>query len=337
MVFYGKKKYMKKVILTGDRPTGPLHLGHYVGSIKNRVELQDKYDCYFIIADYQVLTDKVEETKNIKDNIHNIVLDYLSLGIDPKKCSIFVESQIPEIPQLSLIFSMLTTFARVKRNPTIKEQIQAMGIKNESLGYISWPVTQAADILSVRADLVPVGKDQLPHIEMTREIAHKFNNTFDNVFNLPEPKLGDFPTLPGLDGQKMSKSRGNAIFLTDSPKVVGEKLMKAITDPKKIRIDDPGRPNVCNIYKYYEAFYPEVAKDISEKCRKGELGCVACKKDISKLINEFLDPIREKRNKFAKENGLVESILEEGRRKTSKRSKETLELVKQAMRIEYRF
>jgi len=335
MVFYGKKKYMKKVILTGDRPTGPLHLGHYVGSIKNRVELQDEYNCYFIIADYQVLTDKVEETKNIKDNIHNIVLDYLSLGIDPKKCSIFVESQIPEIPQLSLIFSMLTTFARVKRNPTIKEQIQAMGIKNESLGYISWPVTQAADILSVRADLVPVGKDQLPHIEMTREVANKFNNTFGDVFNLPESKLGDFSILPGLDGQKMSKSRGNAIFLTDSPKIVEEKLMKAITDPKKIRIDDPGRPNICNIYKYYEAFYPEVAKDISEKCRKGELGCVACKKDIGKLINEFLDPIREKRNKFSKEKGLVESILEEGRKKTRKRTEETLALVKQAMKINY--
>jgi len=326
---------MKKTILTGDRPTGKLHLGHYVGSLKNRVELQDKYDCYFILADYQVLTDKVEKTKEIKKNIHDIVLDYLSVGIDPKKCSIFIESQIPQIAQLDLIFSMLTTMARVKRNPTIKEQIQAMGIKNESLGYVSWPVTQAADILSVRADLVPVGKDQLPHVELTREIANKFNNTFKKTFKLPEAKLGEFPVLPGLDGQKMSKSRNNAIFLSDSSKIVEEKIMQAVTDPKKIRLNDPGRPEICNVYKYYEAFYPEVSKGIKSKCKKGELGCVSCKKDIAKLINEFLGPIREKRNEFSKQKDLVESILEQGRKKTIKKAERTLELVKQAMKINY--
>jgi len=324
---------MKKVILTGDRPTGPLHLGHYVGSLKNRVKLQDEYDCYFIISDYQFLTDNVENTKVLKKNIRELVLDYLSLGIDPRKCSIFVESQIPEIAQLSLIFSMMTTLARVKRNPTIKEQLQHLGIKNASVGYISWPISQAADILSVRADLVPVGKDQSPHVELTREIAHKFNSTFKKVFPVPDVKLGDFPVLPGLDGRKMSKTRGNAIFLSDSSKAVEEKIMKAVTDPKKIRINDPGNPEICNIYKYYQAFFrPE---DIKSKCEKGEIGCVACKKNIAKLLNEFLGPIREKRDKFSKEKGLIENILEQGRKKTSKRTKETLGLVKQAMKIDY--
>ncbi|MBU3918439.1 tryptophan--tRNA ligase, partial [Patescibacteria group bacterium] len=203
---------MKKTILTGDRPTGKLHLGHFVGSLKNRVKMQDDYDCYFIIADYQFLTDNIDKTKAIEKNIKEIVLDYLSVGIDPNKSSIFVESQIPEIAQLDLLFSMLTTLNRVKRNPTIKEQIQSLGIKQVSLGYISWPVTQAADILSVRADVVPVGKDQLAHIELTGEIAQKFNKLYKKVFPIPKALIGDTPILPGLDGQKMSKSRNNAIF-----------------------------------------------------------------------------------------------------------------------------
>ncbi|MEA3453269.1 MAG: tryptophan--tRNA ligase [Patescibacteria group bacterium] len=327
----------KKTILTGDRPTGRLHLGHYVGSLKNRVALQDEYDCYFIIADYQVLTDKLLKSKEIENNIKEIVLDYLSLGINPKKSTIFVESQIPQIPQLGLIFSMLTTLAKVKRNPTIKEQINSTGIKRASLGYISWPVSQAADILSLRADAVPVGKDQLPHIELTREIASSFNGSFGNVFPIPKAILGEIPTLPGLDGQKMSKSRNNAIFLSDSPKIVEKKIMSAITDTKKIHLDDKGRPEVCNIYKYYEAFFPNKAKEIKPLCEAGKIGCVECKKELAKILNEFLDPIREKRKKFAKNPKLIKEILEQGRVKTEARAKETLKLVKEAMKMEYDF
>ncbi len=326
----------KKVVLTGDRPTGRLHLGHYVGSLKNRVAMQDKYDCYFIIADYQFLTDKIEQTKEIEKNIREIVLDYLSVGIDPNKSTIFVESQIPEIPQLALIFSMLVTFPRVKRNPTIKEQIKALGIKKASLGYISWPVTQAADILSVRADAVPVGKDQLPHIELTREIVSTFNRLFGKVFPIPKAILGDTPTLPGLDGQKMSKSRNNAIYLSDSPETVEEKVRKAITDTKKIHIDDKGHPEICNIYKYYEAFFPKKAKELKPLCEAGKIGCVECKKQLAKMLNEFLDPIRKKRAKFAKQPKLIEKILEQGRIKTQKRAAEILTLVKGAMDMEYR-
>lgn len=328
---------MKKTILTGDRPTGKLHLGHYVGSLKNRVKMQDDYDCYFIIADYQFLTDNIDKTKEIQKNIKDIVLDYLSVGIDPNKSSIFIESQIAEIAQLDLLFSMLTTLNRVKRNPTIKEQIQSSGIKQASLGYISWPVTQAADILSVRADMVPVGKDQLAHIELTGEIAQKFNKLYKKVFPIPKALIGETPVLPGLDGQKMSKSRNNAIFLSDTKKEVEEKLMKAITDPKKIHLDDHGHPEICNIYQYYKAFFPNKAKKIKTECEKGNIGCVQCKKELAKNLNEFLDPIRETRNKFEKKPKLIKEILEQGRVKTQKRAKETLALTKQAMGMEYKF
>jgi tryptophanyl-tRNA synthetase len=328
---------MKKTILTGDRPTGKLHLGHYVGSLKNRIKMQDKYDCYFIIADYQVLTDQIDNIKNIAKNIREIVLDYLSVGIDPKKSTIFVESEIPEIPQLDLIFSMLTTLNRVKRNPTIKEQIQTAGIKQASLGYISWPVTQAADILSVRADIVPVGKDQVPHIELTREIARTFNYKFKKVFPEPEGLVGETPTLPGLDGQKMSKSRNNAIYLSDSKEQIEEKIIKAVTDPKKIHLDDKGHPEKCNIYQYYKAFFPEKAQELKKECQNGKIGCVQCKKDLAKLLNEFLQPIRDKRKEFEKKPDLIKEILEQGRIKTQKRAKETLDLVKEAMEIGYHY
>ncbi|MBU1045721.1 tryptophan--tRNA ligase [Patescibacteria group bacterium] len=338
-------KKNKKIVLTGDRPTGPLHLGHYVGSLKNRVEMQDKYDSYFIIADYQVLTDQLSKVEDIEKNINEIVLDYLSVGIDSDKSTIFVQSQIPEIAELTLLFSMLVTMARVERNPTVKDEIRASGTKKASLGFIGYPVSQAADILCVRADAVPVGKDQLPHIEITREIASTFNRLFGKVFPVPEAILSQTPTLPGLDGQKMSKSRNNAIFLSDSPKIVEEKVMKAITDPKKIHLGDPGRPEICNIYQYYLAFFPEKAthstssgqEGIKSLCEAGKIGCVAGKKQLAKMLNEFLEPIRDKRNDFAKKPNLIKDILEQGRKKTQKRVAETLALAKQAMKMKYKF
>jgi len=325
----------KKIILTGDRPTGKLHLGHYVGSLKNRVALQDQYDCFFVIADYQVLGDQMGKLGMIKENIKEIVLDYLSVGIDPEKSSIFIQSQIPEIAELNLLFSMMVTLARVKRNPTVKDEMKSSGVKKASVGFVSYPISQAADILSVMASYVPVGKDQLPHIELTREIASNFNRQFGNVFPIPEAILSKTPVLAGLDGQKMSKSRNNAIFLSDSAKIVEEKVMKAITDPKKIRLGDKGHPKVCNIYKYYEAFFPEKAKEIKEMCESGKIGCVECKKQMARLLNEFLDPIRSKREEFAKQDGLIESILEQGRKKTQEKTSKTLSLVKKAMGMDY--
>lgn len=331
------EKKEKKIVLTGDRPTGPLHLGHYVGSLQKRVEFQKKYDCYFIIADYQVLTDHLQKSKEIEKNIKEIVLDYLSVGIDPEKSTIFIQSQIPEISELFQIFTMLVTFARVKRNPTVKEEIKSSGIKKPSLGFISYPVSQAADILCVRANFVPVGKDQLPHIEQTREIANTFNRFFKKVFPIPEPILSKTPILPGLDGQKMSKSRGNAIYLKDSPKEVEKKIMKAITDPKKIHLGDRGHPEICNIYKYYQAFFPEKSEEVKSLCKLGNLGCVECKKQLAKMLNEFLEPIRKRRKEFEKKPKLIKEILEEGRKRAQKRAKETLEMAKEAMGMKYEF
>lgn len=319
----------KKIVLTGDRPTGPLHLGHLVGSLQKRVEFQEKYDCYFIIADYQVLTDQLLKSKEINQNIKEIVLDYLAIGINPEKSTIFVQSQIPEIAELNLIFSMLATMARIQRNPTVKEEIKASGIKKASLGFISYPVSQAADILCVRANFVPVGKDQLPHIELTREIASSFNRLFGSTFPIPEAILSQTPILPGLDGQKMSKSRNNAIFLSDSPKIVEEKVMKAITDPEKIHLKDRGHPEVCNIYQYYKALFPDKTVEVKNLCEKGEVGCVACKKELAKLLNEFLKPIQEKRNQFAKKPHLIKEILERGKVKTQKKVQETLKMTKE--------
>jgi len=237
---------MKKRILTGDRPTGPLHLGHYVGSLENRVKLQNEYDCFFIIADYQVLTDHLYETKNVAQNIVEIMLDYLSIGLDPTKSTFFIQSRIPEIAELTMYFSMLVSLPRVQRNPTVKEEMKAakIGKKEISYGFVGYPISQAADILVVRANLVPVGEDQLSHLEQTREIARTFNRIFGKVFPVPEPLLGRFPRLPGIDGQKMSKSRNNAIYLKDTPEEVARKVMQTYTDPTRIHTTDPGHIKV---------------------------------------------------------------------------------------------
>lgn len=326
---------MKKRILTGDRPTGPLHLGHYVGSLKNRVKLQDKYECFFIISDYEFLTDHLNQTKELNKNVEDIVLDYLSVGIDPKKSTIFVESKIPQISELTFLFSMLVSLSRVQRNPTIKEELKSRGITRASYGFIGWPIAQAADILCVRANLVPVGEDQLSHIEQTREIARDFNRFFGKVFPIPDALVGEVSRLPGLDGRKMSKSLDNAIFLSDSSKQVEEKVMKAITDPKRIHSTDKGHPEICNIFKYYQAFAKDRVDQIEEKCKKGEVGCTACKKEMTEIINEFLEPIREKRRFYQKKKGFVKEILEAGNKKTQKEAAETLEIVKQKMHLDY--
>ncbi len=326
---------MKKRILTGDRPTGPLHLGHYVGSLENRVKLQDEYECFFIISDYEFLTDHLNQTKELSKNVENIVLDYLSVGIDSRKAVIFLESKIPQISELSFLFSMLVSLSRVQRNPTIKEELKSRGISKASYGFIGWPIAQAADILCVRANLVPVGEDQLSHIEQTREIARDFNRIFGKVFPMPEALVSRVPRLPGLDGRKMSKSLGNAIFLSDSSEQVEEKVKKAITDPKRIHSTDKGHPDVCNIFKYYQAFARDRVDKIEEKCKKGEIGCTACKKEIAQVINEFLEPIRKKRRFYQKKKTLVKEILEAGNRKTQKEAAETLKIVKQKMHLDY--
>jgi tryptophanyl-tRNA synthetase len=326
----------KKRILTGDRPTGSLHLGHYVGSLKNRVKLQDEYDCFFIIADYQVLTDHLKETEKISRFIKEIILDYLSVGIDPKKSTIFIQSQIPEIAELTMYFSMMVSLARVQRNPTVKEEIKASKLSEVSYGFVGYPISQAADILFVRANLVPVGKDQLSHVEQTKEIAKTFNRLFGKVFPIPEALVGKVGRLPGLDGQKMSKSRGNAIYLSDSHETVSRKVMSAITDPARIHPRDRGHPDVCNIFHYHKSFNKGEAKDIDDKCRNGKIGCVACKKKLIKSLDKFLEPIRRKRSLYEGKSHLIKRVLNTGKKKVKKEAEETMRLVKKAMHFDYK-
>jgi tryptophanyl-tRNA synthetase len=328
---------MKKRILTGDRPTGPLHIGQYAGSLANRLRLQDEYDCFFIVADYQVLTDHLKETAKTESFIEQVLLDWLSIGLDPKKSTFFIQSKIPEIAELTMYFSMLVSVARLQRNPTVKEEFKDAGLRALSYGFLGYPVSQAADILIVRADLVPVGDDNLPHVEQTREIARTFNGLFTEVFPVPESLVGEVPRLPGLDGKKMSKSMGNAIYLNDTTEEVRQKVGMAITDPARIRATDKGHPDICNVYKYHLAFNKAEALDIEQSCRQGRIGCVACKRNIAEKVNLFLEPIRAKRAFFESRPSIVKEAVREGNRRTLQEAKETIGLVREAMHFDYKY
>ena len=330
---------MKKRILTGDRPTGSLHLGHYVGSLANRIRLQDEHECFLILADYQVLTDHLRETEKIATNIREIVLDYLSVGIDPNKNTIFIQSLIPEIAELTMYFSFLVTVSRLQRNPTVKEETQAARVSNKEFtyGFLGYPISQAADILIVRANLVPVGEDQLPHIEQTREVAQTFNRHFKEVFPIPDPLLSKFPRLLGIEGQKMSKSRNNAIYLKDSPEKVAMKVKQAYTDPTRIRITDPGHIEGNVVFSYLDAFMTdqEELQEIKNRYRAGKIGDVAVKQRLTEVLNDFLDPIRERRSEFESKSGLIRDILLSGIERTRYEARDTMERVREAMHMDY--
>jgi tryptophanyl-tRNA synthetase len=329
-----------KRILTGDRPTGKLHLGHYVGSLKNRVKLQDEYECFFIIADLHTLTTRPEKTADLKDNIFQMVLDYLSIGIDPKKSTIYVQSQIPEVGQLAVIFANLTTVSRLERMPTLKDVMRDADITIPSYGLLGYPVLQAADILMVKANLVPVGKDQISHVEVTREIARDFNRTYTAVFPEPEALIGEIPTLPGTDGAtKMSKSAGNVINLSDNAEEVEKKVMGMYTDPKRIHATDPGTVEGNPVFTYLDAFGFESDKLQTTNYKllysKGQVGDIEVKKYLIKILNNFLDPIRKRRLEYEKSPELVEKILKEGTGKTRQEAQKTLDDVKKAMKLDY--
>ena len=331
---------MRKRILTGDRPTGKLHLGHYVGSLRNRVKLQDEYECFFIIADLHTLTTKADSQSisEVPANIKDLVLDYLSVGIDPKKSTIFIQSKIPEISELALFFSMFISISRLERVPTLKEMIRDLKIENPSFGLLGYPVLQAADILMVRANLVPVGKDQESHVELTREIARKFNTSYGEVFPEPEALIGEVATLAGTDGKaKMSKSLDNCIYLSDSSEVVKRKISKMYTDPTRIHPTDPGHVEGNPVFIYHDTFNKNKneVEELKARYKKGKVGDVEVKEKLSKVLNEFLDPIRETRDKFERKKGLVEEILAEGNRRTQEEARKTLRLVKKAMGLDY--
>ena len=325
-------------ILTGDRPTGRLHLGHYVGTLQNRVRLQDEYRCFFIIADLHVLTTKYEDLHEVGQNVRELVLDYLSVGIDPKKSTIYLQSLVPEVTELFTIFSMLVSVPRLQRVPTLKEVMRDLSIRTASLGLLSYPVLQAADILMVRANLVPVGKDQASHVEVTREVAQRFNQLYGNVFPIPEALIGDVPTLPGTDGRaKMSKSLDNAIYLSDDPETVRRRVMGMYTDPTRLRATDPGHVEGNPVFTYHDVFNPdkEEVAELKERYRAGRVGDVEVKQRLARALIEFLEPIRERRRRYEQEADLIEQIVSQGSREARREAQLTLAAAKKAMGLRY--
>ena len=330
----------KPRILTGDRPTGPLHIGHYFGALKNRVELQDKYDTFVIIADVQALTDNFLTPQKVRENVREVIMDNLAVGIDPQKSTIFVQSLIPEISELTVFYSNLVSIARLERNPTTKEELKqkAKLFKNNiTYGFLGYPVSQAADITAFKAELVPVGDDQLPHIELAREIVRKFNEIYGEVLVEPKAKVSDFPRVKGLDGNsKMSKSLGNAIYLSDSPEIIRQKVKMAFTDPQKIRLTDVGHPKDCMVYYYHQMFTDtNDLKIIENECKAGTRGCVACKNQLAENIIKFLAPIQEKRHYYETHPQEVDKIIKEGTARAREVAKETLKQVKEKMFLNY--
>ena len=330
----------RKRILTGDRPTGRLHLGHWVGSIRNRVRLQDEYECFFIIADLHTLTTRPEREAitEVPVHIREMVLDYLALGIDPERSTIFVQSAVPETAELNLIFTNLVSLPRLERLPTIKDMAEAAHLEVMPFGLVGYPVLQAADILLPRADCVPVGKDNVPHVEITREIARRFNHLYGDVFAEPEVLISEVPTLPGIDGkQKMSKSLGNAILISDPSQAVRERVMQMYTDPNRVRADIPGTVEGNPVFTYHDAFNPDIAEveDLKERYRSGRVGDVEVKKKLFAAIDRFLEPIRERRAEFAARPDLIDEILHAGNQVMRAVAVETMGRVREAMGITY--
>jgi len=332
----------KKRILTGDRPTGRLHIGHYFGSLKTRIDLQESglYDPYILIADVQALTDNFNDPEKVRKNVREVAMDYLACGIDPEKTTIYIQSMIPEVAELTVFYSNLVTIARLQRNPTVKTEIaQKRDLFGESVtyGFLGYPVSQAADITCFEGELVPVGEDQLPLIEQCREIVRKFNSIYGDVLVEPEPVLSKTGRIKGLDGnEKMGKSLGNAIYLSDSEEEITKKVMSAVTDPGRIKKDDKGNPDICMVSYYHKLFSADEEVDtVCKECRAGARGCVACKKQLAKNICDTLKPIREKRAYYEEHPEVVDKILMEGTAKAQKTAKETMKKVKQAMKLDY--
>ena len=333
---------MKKRILTGDRPTGRLHIGHYFGSLKKRVEMQnsDEYDMYILIADVQALTDNFNNPEKVRNNVRQLAMDYLACGIDPSKTTIYIQSMIPETAELTVYYSNLVSIARLERNPTVKTELaQKREVFGESVtyGFLGYPVSQAADITTFEGELVPAGEDQEPLIEQAREIVRKFNSIYGDVLVEPKIVLSEGKRIKGLDGnEKMGKSLGNAIYLSDTEEEITKKVMSAVTDPNRIKKDDLGNPDICMVAYYHNLFTnSEDVKNVCEECRAGKRGCVACKKQLAKNIIEYLRPIREKRKYYEENIELVDEILKEGTKKARKTARETIKKVKSAMKLDY--
>jgi tryptophanyl-tRNA synthetase len=324
-------------ILTGIRPTGPLHLGHYAGALENWVKLQASYDCHFLIADYQV-SDHADDLPRVREAVWEVALDWLAVGLDPERSAFVIESLIPEHAELTLWLSWFLPLGMLQRNPTLKAEMEDFGRKSVPVAFFTYPVMQVANILMPRAHLVPVGEDQLPHIELTREVARRFNRQFKEVFPEPEGLVGRVPRLVGTDGQaKMSKSLNNAIYLKDPPDVVTEKVRSMYTDPTRLRATDPGHVEGNPVFLYHSVFNPDRAEvaDLEERYRRGAVGDVEVKAKLAAALNIFLEPIRERRARFAAHMGLVRDALAAGTERARREAKTTMALVRDALDLGY--
>lgn len=323
---------MSRVILSGMRPTGRLHLGNLIGALSNWVKLQDKYKCYYMVADWHALTSEYADTKEIKANISDMVIDWISAGLNPEKSVLFQQSEVIEHAELSLLLSMITPLGWLTRCPTYKEQIEQIKDKDLSTyGFLGYPVLQAADILIYKADAVPVGIDQVPHIELTREIARRFNYFYGKLFPEPEPLLTEVPKLPGTDGRKMSKSYNNCIYISDEPEVIKKKILGMLTDPQKIRLGEPGRPDVCPVYAYHLVFNPAEKEEIERECKSGKLPCTKCKSNLAEKLIFSLEQIQKKRKEIINKKDYIEDILHNGTLKAKEITGKTMDEVKKAI------
>ena len=332
----------KKCIVTGDRPSGRLHIGHYFGSLKKRIEMQNsgEYDTYILIADVQALTDNFKNPEKVRKNVRELAIDYLSCGIKPEKSSIYIQSMIPEIAELTVYFSNLVTISRLQRNPTVKTEIsQKKDLFGDSVtyGFLGYPVSQAADIVALGGEYIPVGEDQLPQVEQCIEIVRKFNSIYGEVLKEPKAVLSKYRRIKGIDGNdKMGKSLGNAIYLSDTEEEIVEKVMKALTDPNRIKKDDRGNPEICMVAYYHDLFTNEEdLKNICQECKNGSRGCVNCKKQLIRNIEKILKPIREKREFYEKNPEIVDEILIEGTKKAQIRAKKIMKDIRKVMKLDY--
>ncbi|MDQ6674768.1 MAG: tryptophan--tRNA ligase [Chloroflexota bacterium] len=330
----------RKRLLTGLRPTGKFHLGNYVGTLEKDVELQNsgEYECFILIADYHTLTTGYESSRSIGDDIREGVLDFLSVGLDPTRTTLYLQSLIPEVSELFLLFTMLVSATRAQRIPTLKEQLRDLKLETASLGLLNYPVLQAADILMVRGEVVPVGKDQMSHIELTREVARRFNQLYGPVFPEPDYIEARFPVLPGTDGSpKMSKSIGNTILLSDDADTVRKKVMLMYTDPTRLRATDPGHVKGNPVFVYHDAFNPnhDEVHELKARYVKGTVGDVEVKQKLVVAVNQLLDPIRERRAEFERQPGLLEDILADGSYRAREEARETLAMAREAMGLNY--
>lgn len=333
-----KKK--NEIVLTGDRPTGPLHLGHYVGSLQNRIKLQDEYTQYVMIADIQALTDHADNPQKVRENVLEVMLDYLAVGIDPKKTTFFIQSMIPEIAELTILYLNLVTVSRLQRNPTVKHEMQQKSYgESVPAGFLMYPVSQAADITFAKATLIPVGEDQLPMIEQTNEIVRSFNRMYGKeIFQEVKALISQVGRLPGTDGKaKMGKSLGNAIFLSDDVDTLKKKVMSMYTDPNHIRVEDPGQVEGNMVFEYLDVFdtNKEKVSELKQQYRHGGLGDVKLKMYLFEVLNEFLMPIRTKRAQLAENKDAVLKILLQGTKKVSKVAAQTMYEVRQVMHLNY--